>query len=163
MIKEIHGDLIKEGLSGNFDVIGHCTNCFSIMGGGIAVPMAKTFGCDKFKMEAKEFVGNIDKLGTIDYEFKNLFGIKRLAVVNMYAQFGLGGKFGNSKYGIPFDYDAFTKCLIEMNKAFKGQHIGLPKFIGAGLAGGDWNIILQLIETELKDCDVTIVYLAKKI
>ena len=29
--------------------------------------------------------------------------------------------------------------------------------IGAGLAGGDWNRIKAIIQTELKDCDVTVV------
>ena len=42
---------------------------------------------------------------------------------------------------------------------FSGKHIGLPK-IGAGLAGGDWNIIKKIIQTELKDCKVTVVILA---
>jgi O-acetyl-ADP-ribose deacetylase (regulator of RNase III) len=32
----------------------------------------------------------------------------------------------------------------------------MPK-IGAGLAGGDWNRIKKIIQTELKDCKVTIV------
>jgi len=30
--------------------------------------------------------------------------------------------------------------------------------ICAGLAGGDWNRILPIIQTELKDCDLTIVH-----
>jgi len=36
------------------------------------------------------------------------------------------------------------------------MHIGLPK-IGAGLAGGDWNRIKEIIKTELTDCKVTVV------
>jgi len=31
------------------------------------------------------------------------------------------------------------------------------KKIGAGLAGGDWNRIKVIIQTELKDMDVTVV------
>jgi hypothetical protein len=33
--------------------------------------------------------------------------------------------------------------------------------IGAGLAGGDWIVIRQIIITELKDEDVTVVKLIK--
>jgi O-acetyl-ADP-ribose deacetylase (regulator of RNase III) len=43
-----------------------------------------------------------------------------------------------------------------MNHIFSEMHIGLPQ-IGAGLAGGDWETIKQIIKQELKDCDVTVV------
>jgi O-acetyl-ADP-ribose deacetylase (regulator of RNase III) len=39
---------------------------------------------------------------------------------------------------------------------FSGERIGLPK-IGAGLAGGDWSVILAIISEELASEDVTIV------
>jgi len=182
-VKEVTGNLIDLAVMGEFDVIGHCTNCFNTQGGGIAVPMSKTFGTDKFYMEGSEFEGDINKLGTIDYEefvlgednkpyridslnfseeqIANMSN-PRLTVVNSYGQFGLGGRFGNSPYGIPFDYDAFRMCLRKINHIFKGKKIGLPKFIGCGLAGGDWTVVEQMIADELKDCDVTIVYLEPK-
>ena len=46
--------------------------------------------------------------------------------------------------------------MRKMNHVFKGKHIGLPQ-IGAGLAGGDWNRIKNIIQTELTDCKVTVV------
>lgn len=178
---EIEGDLIKESLTGKFDVIAHCCNCFCVMGAGIAVPMAKTFGCNGFEKEGKEYQGDINKLGTIDYEkfflVTNFNGVTipvkantminhnnhpNLIAVNLYGQYGLGGKFGNSPSGTPFDMNAFTMGLRKMNHIFKGKHIGLPKFIGCGLAGGDWTLVEQIIKFELKDCDVTIVYLPKR-
>jgi O-acetyl-ADP-ribose deacetylase (regulator of RNase III) len=39
---------------------------------------------------------------------------------------------------------------------FSGKKIGLP-FIGAGLAGGDWAIISQIIKEELAGEDITVV------
>jgi len=56
----------------------------------------------------------------------------------------------------PLDYEALTLCLRKINWVFSGKHIGLPK-IGAGLAGGDWEQIKQIIKNELNDCDVTVV------
>jgi O-acetyl-ADP-ribose deacetylase (regulator of RNase III) len=47
--------------------------------------------------------------------------------------------------------------MRKMNAIFKGKHIGLP-LIGAGLAGGDWEVIKNIIQTELADCNVTIVH-----
>jgi hypothetical protein len=43
-----------------------------------------------------------------------------------------------------------------MNSEFKGKHIGLPK-IGAGLAGGHWPTIKQMINDGFTDCNVTVV------
>jgi O-acetyl-ADP-ribose deacetylase (regulator of RNase III) len=43
-----------------------------------------------------------------------------------------------------------------MNHYFKGKHIGLPQ-IGCGLAGGDWDIVRNLIQEIMIDCDVTVV------
>ena len=41
---------------------------------------------------------------------------------------------------------------------YAGQRIGLPK-IGAGLAGGDWEVIEKIIEEELAGENVSIVVL----
>lgn len=184
---EIKGDLIALAKEGMFDVITHGCNCHCNMGAGIAVPMAKNFGCDRFPLERKEEVfidqddqesyyptnnyGNINKLGQIDYQDiyintktgRLLMGyslpkpdfIKTLTVVNAYTQYKTGAA---SK---PLDYEALTLCMRKMNHEFKGKHIGLP-LIGAGLAGGDWERIKQIIQTELKDCKVTIVHYDKK-
>jgi O-acetyl-ADP-ribose deacetylase (regulator of RNase III) len=83
--------------------------------------------------------------------------VKDLIVVNAYTQYNYGA---NHKDGVakPVDYEAITMCMRKMNVAFKGKHIGLPK-IGAGLAGGDWDRIKKIIQTELIDCKVTIVIL----
>ena len=50
--------------------------------------------------------------------------------------------------------------MRKINHQYKGNKIGLP-LIGAGLAGGDWNVIEKIIEKELKDMDVTIVKFKK--
>jgi O-acetyl-ADP-ribose deacetylase (regulator of RNase III) len=46
--------------------------------------------------------------------------------------------------------------MRKINMEFAGKRIGMPK-IGAGLAGGNWNRIEHIINTELKDCKVTVV------
>ena len=33
----------------------------------------------------------------------------------------------------------------------------MARFIGCGLAGGDWSLIENIIKKELKDCNVTMV------
>jgi O-acetyl-ADP-ribose deacetylase (regulator of RNase III) len=43
-----------------------------------------------------------------------------------------------------------------MKEKFSGKTFGLP-MIGAGLAGGDWDIIEGIIQEELNGEDVTVV------
>ena len=163
---EIEGDLIKLSKTGLFDVISHGCNCQCKMKSGLAPQMAEAFGCDTFYLEKSQFKGDINKLGQIDFErlhFSNwdkrfqkypdegdeiLFSIY---VVNSYTQ------FIPDKTGKPLDYEALTLCMRKINFKFKGQKIGLPK-LGAGLGGGNWERIKEIIKTELKDCDVTIVH-----
>lgn len=164
---EIEGDLIQLAKEGRFDVITHGCNCLSNMGAGIAPQMAKAFGVDKFWMES--WGPTISKLGCIDYETfvigknaiwsiedaDNKLNEPELIVVNSYTQFRYGKNHtdGVSK---PLDYEALTLCMRKINQEFSGKHIGLPK-IGAGLAGGDWNKIKNIIQTELKDMKVSVV------
>lgn len=171
-MKYIDGDLISLAQKGHFDVIAHGCNCFCTMGAGIAPQMAKAFGCDKFKMEAPEYKGDINKLGTIDYEVKNIilrkplslngvkifapdFGGQDLVVINAYTQYHYGKNHIDGKEK-PVDYEAIRMCMRKINQLFPGKKIGLPK-IGAGLAGGNWEIIRRIIVEELNKMDVIIV------
>ncbi len=121
--------------------------------------------------------GDINKLGQIDYQKKYLWfkhpaakdglavpmnhktvgqeDVKDLYVVNSYTQYHYGA---NHRDGVakPLDYEALTLCMRKINRAFSGMKIGLPQ-IGCGLAGGDWNVVKEIIRTELTSCDVTVV------
>lgn len=160
------GCLITKALEGKFDVIAHGCNCMSIMGAGIALQMKNIFGANHFPMESRN-IKPINKLGNIDYkdvgyhEYKSLTnysGVPELikwqkycTLVNAYTQYQPGANL---------DYAALTLCMKKINHEFKGKHIGLPQ-IGCGIAGGDWNKVKQIIQSELKDCDVTIVIYEK--
>lgn len=169
---EIQGNLITLAKQGKFDVIVHGCNCLCIQGTGLAPQMVEAFETDQFNLEHHSFRGDINKLGQIDYELYVIDedmpkGVKQinspwiqgysdehkyLFVVNAYTQYSIKPTYSP----IPFDYEAFTLCMRKINHAFKGQHVGLPQ-IGAGLAKGDWNIIKNIIQTELKDCNITVV------
>lgn len=140
--REIKGDLISFAKQGHFDVIGHGCNCFCTMGAGLAPQMAEHFGCHYYPLENEFYRGDERKLGKIDYTY-----YRNTAVVNMYTQY---------KPGKDLVYSALEHCLKELNREFQGKHIGLPQ-IGCGIAGGDWNIVSQMIKKNLKDCYVTVV------
>ena len=68
-------------------------------------------------------------------------------VVNMFAQsnYGYDGKLYT-------DYTAFQSCLKRIKLTVPaGETIAMPFKIGCGLGGGDWNVILGLIQKELSD------------
>lgn len=155
--KELKGDLITLALNGEFDVIAHGCNCFCTMGAGIAPLMAKAFLCNMFPKEMSLQKGNIDKLGTIDYETRYLSN-SILYVVNAYTQY----YYGKNSPGCerPLDYSALELCMRKINHIFAGKHIGLPQ-IGCGLAGGQWEIVKGIIQKELQNCDVTVVIYEK--
>lgn len=143
MKKEITGDLIKD--AANYDVIVHGVNCNCRMQNGIAKQVVIYFP-EAQQIDLATTPGDRTKLGTITYT-KHTTPI----VVNAYTQFD----YGTDKMNC--DYDAIRSCMKQIKQTFSGKKIGLPQ-IGAGLAGGDWNIILPIIEQELADEDITIVY-----
>ena len=114
-MKEIKGDLIQLALEGQFDVIAHGCNCFCTMKSGIAPQMDKRFGCNTWSLEDTSEMGNINKLGQIQYknflvsqcgvipaDFKGITTQELkypLTVVNAYTQYSY------STTGNHLDYD----------------------------------------------------------
>ncbi len=172
--KEIEGNLITLGLQGEFDVIVHGCNCFCTMGAGIAPQMASVFACDKYYLENSGYHGDFNKMGQIasgtfytkTNEAPLVYSVDKINdrllkdgwrmhhAVNCYTQYGYGK---HKATGTPdLDYEALTLCLRKINAKFRIQSIGLPQ-IGCGLAGGDWEKVREIIQKELRDCDVTVV------
>jgi O-acetyl-ADP-ribose deacetylase (regulator of RNase III) len=150
--RELKGDLIQLSKQGLFDVIAHGCNCFSKQKSGLAKQMVENFQTDRFEMEVSKKTTPIEKLGNIDYQYYWPSDALHFAVVNCYTQY----EYGTDK--VNADYEAITLCMRKLNKVFAGRKIGLPK-IGCGLAGGDWSVVKNILTTELKDCDVTLVSL----
>ena len=145
MIRYIDGDLVRD--AANYEVIAHCCNCFCTMGAGIA-PQIKHKFPEAYEADCKTQSGDESKLGTITYT-ENTTPI----VVNLYGQFDYTGRRSGK---MDLDYDALRSALKAMREKFTGKTFGLP-MIGAGLAGGDWNVIEAIIEEEMRGEYVTIV------
>lgn len=143
MIKEVTGDLVKD--ASHYDAIVHGVNCLCRMQSGIARAIRERFP-EAYEVDQQTKPRDKAKLGTLTYT-SNI----KPVVVNAYIQFeDLPREIRHC------DYDAVRSCMKAIRKKFHGKKIGLPK-IGAGLAGGDWKIIREIIEEELGDEDVTIV------
>ena len=141
-MKIIKGDLIKLALEGNFDVIIHGCNCFCTMGAGIAKNIKSEFP-EAYEADLKTEKGNKDKLGTYSNAITERNGYK-IIIINAYTQHHYKGR------RMKADYEAIRSVFKKIKSNYPGRKIGYPK-IGAGLAGGDWNIISEIIEEELKN------------
>lgn len=151
-MKIIKGDIIKLAQQGQFDVIVHGCNCFCTMGSGIAKAVKSCFPI-AFQVDLKTQKGEKAKLGTYSsatVETDN----GQLTIINAYTQFNWRGN------GRKADYDAIRKVFSQLKSNYSGKRIGFPR-IGAGLAGGEWPVISQIIERELCDEDYTLVEFSK--
>jgi O-acetyl-ADP-ribose deacetylase (regulator of RNase III) len=142
------GDLLQLAIDGQFDVIIHGCNCQCQMGKGIALSIKRQFP-EAYAADCHTAKGDVTKLGTVSIAEVNRNG-HVLHIVNGYTQFHWRGN------GVKADYKAIRNVMRTVRLTFSGKRIGYPK-IGAGLAGGDWEVICAIIEEELAGEDHTYV------
>jgi len=144
----IQGDLLTFAKQGKFDLIIHGCNCQCQMGKGIALLIKQQFP-EAYRADCATAKGDAAKLGTISVAevFRSDF---KFIIVNGYTQLHWRGA------GVKVDYDAIRGVMRMVKQRFAGTRIGYPK-IGAGLAGGDWQVISAIIDEELSGEDHTCV------
>lgn len=154
-MKIIKGDLLKLADDGYFDVIVHGCNCYNNMGAGIAYMIAKKYP-EAYHVDQKTKRGDKSKLGTytIGKHFTKTNPVKMFYIINAYTQYGCNA----SKNIDLFEYESFSNILKTLSQDFPLSNFGFP-LIGCGLAGGDKERILGMIEEFSKNIkgDVTIV------
>jgi O-acetyl-ADP-ribose deacetylase (regulator of RNase III) len=131
------------------DIIAHICNNKGKFGAGFSGELAK-----KFPESIQSYLSHIKvmekleipTLGTIHIK---KYPIKKHTIVDMIAMDGVRSKINI----VPLRYQALEKCLqtlrdyLEFN--FINAAIKMPK-IGSGLAGGDWNKIVEIIDKIFK-------------
>ena len=147
----VKGDLISLALEGMFDVIVHGCNCFCTMGAGIARAIQEEFP-EAYAADLVTAKGDRNKLGSFSSAIVTR-NSREITIANGYTQFHFHGN------DVLVDYDAVRRLFTKIKKTFSGKRIGYPK-IGAGLAGGDWQIISAIIDEELAGEDHCLVIYA---
>ena len=113
-------------------IIVHQVNCRHVMGAGVALAIRR-----KYPKHYSDFMSKSATLGDIVVTKIN----NSLYIVGMYSQLNYGSKVRQT------DYEAMKICLdkiIDFRKAHK-LVVYMPYGIGCGLAGGDWNIVSEII------------------
>lgn len=150
-IQYVEGELINLIESGEYDVVVHGANCFCTMGAGVAKVLRQRFP-SIYRVDLTTVKGDRKKLGTLSLAQVRVEKKRRIMLVNAYTQYAYSSRVKQ------IDYEAVRRCFAKINSFFTNRALRflMPK-IGAGLAGGDWNKISEIVEQEMKGRDVTVV------
>ena len=125
-------------------VLVHGCNCMHTMGAGIAHRIRKLYP-EAYDADLYTPMGDKKKLGTYSrWGFPDIDNYVNKIIVNAYTQYDYGGLTRN------VDYDALERVMIKINNDFPKEQIFMPR-IGCGLAGGDWDVVKEILDKVFKD------------
>jgi O-acetyl-ADP-ribose deacetylase (regulator of RNase III) len=114
------------------------------MGAGIARTVRQFYPM-AYEVDKKTSYGDKNKLGTYSCcKAEHHYYDRPITIVNAYTQF----RYGRDR--IHADYGAIRDVMKKINNDFEYQCLGMPK-IGAGLGGGNWNIIKSILDEVFKE------------
>ena len=158
MLKYKVGDICEALRTGEVDAIGHQANCFNTMNSGVAKAIRAAFP-DAYVADCETEKGDISKFGDSTVGMYIREDGETALIYNLYGQYN----YGYDAKGYT-NYVKLREALVSMRDDLRtavdyGAHfskVGFPK-IGAGLGGGDWLIISNIIEEVFgEEFDVTI-------
>lgn len=132
-------------------IIVHCCNDIGAWGAGFVLAISR-----RWKEPEQQFRTLINpQLGDVEFVAVKSHDAAPLWVANLIGQHGVR----NTINGPPIRYDAIKAGLQKVCEFAKVQNasVHMPR-MGAGLAGGDWEIIQKITEEELinKGISVTV-------
>jgi O-acetyl-ADP-ribose deacetylase (regulator of RNase III) len=138
-LKHTQGNLLNLAEAGEFDVVVQGCNCFNTMGGGIAREIRERYP-EVADVDQHTERGDYTKLGnwTVGYAWFDKTSDPYI-IINAYTQYNM------STGQDVFEYTAFALILQKLAHEFPGAGFGFP-YIGMGLAGGDKDRILPMLE-----------------
>lgn len=122
--------------------IAHGCNAQGVMGSGVARIVKEQY-FDAYKFYAEQYDEHGLKLGDVQFVPANGKVIVNAVTQHLYGK--TGDRFVN--------YEAVAECMHTINRVLvqsKETHIAMPQ-IGAGLGGGNWQVIEAIIESEMTD------------
>jgi O-acetyl-ADP-ribose deacetylase (regulator of RNase III) len=162
VIQTIQGNLISEFKKDRYWAIAHGANCQNTMKSGIAKQLVKAFP-EVSHMDSVVHAAGKAQLG---FAFPVFVTAGHGIVYNLYTQYYPGYDNPAWKDSKQDRLDAIEKCFADVNIAYnlvkhsnifgESKLMGIPK-IGAGLAGGNWDDILEVINRSTPDVIIELV------
>lgn len=133
-------------------VIIHQANCFNVMGAGIAKEVKMRYP-EAFLADRDHPIpiGSKERLGR--HSFAWVDDHSRL-IVNAYGQhrYGRDKKYTDETALLSAIKHVFDKLnVLKTSNPDFPVRVGIPSFIGCGLAGGDWKVVSEGIEQLAED------------
>ena len=132
-------------------IIAHQVNCQNKFGAGLAKAIAQKYPKAKQDYHA---------LMKVTQNPKSMFGkilythlTEQLMVAHIFSQYDYGNAAKTGK--IYTDYEKLIAALKHLTLQYPHEDIYIPKGIGCGLAGGDW----EYLSAQIKDLRLTVVSL----
>ena len=146
MIQIINDDIFN-AFGHSCDAICHQVNCQGVMGAGLAKEIAKRY--PEVKRDYEELCAEEDAERLLGTYLDTLVENGRIISI-----------FGQENYGrdgqIYTDYAALGKAFSMLNRVYAGRKLAFPYGIGCGLGGGNWNVVLEIINVKFCDANVVI-------
>lgn len=135
------------------DVLCHQVNLYGVMGGGIASELRERYPnvYNRYRNHCDEYKFSESLLGSsliVPKDEKN-----NQYIANCFCQNDF------SRDGCLTNYEKMRECFINVINWMKQngkKTVAFPYKIGCGIAGGNWSIVLGIIEDVFKDVEVEI-------
>lgn len=139
MLYHTKGNLIDLAEKGQFDVIVQGCNCQNTMGSGLAKEIRARYP-GAYQADQMTIKGDKNKIGAF-----SKYHTGKFIIINAYTQYHYLPR------GLDhFEYEGFQIILDQLSRRYVGASFGLP-YIGMGLAGGNKNLIIPMIEKFAKN------------
>lgn len=162
IIDTVKGDIVQLFSDKTFSRIAHGCNCFHTMGSGVAGQLARKY--PEVPRVDRDYTtyGDPSKLGgytVAEIVGDDVSGDTSSFVYNLYTQFDFGTDSRKVEYAaIKYAFKALNFHYLRLKTVtdIKPPVLAIPQ-IGAGLAGGDWELISSLIDLVTPNLDIVVV------
>ena len=145
----ITGDILTPNTSSEEVVVCHQVNCRGVMGAGLAKQVRQMYpdAYSAYKEKCDEIKRGQGGLGDVQFCY---FLRSRYIIANIFGQDNYGR--GRDRYGKKTrytDYAALRRAFAHIAQVYPNDTIRIPYHMGCGLGGGEWTIVLQIIDEAL--------------
>lgn len=140
------------------EIMCHQVNCQGVMGAGLAKQVRTKYPavyelyksvCVAHSADPDSLLGWAMIVETNDSNSK--------FIANLFAQNGF--RKGPSDTQVYTDYNALARAVdevVKMAEAYGVKAVAVPLNMGCGLAGGDWNVVKDILKSSFQDSPVNL-------